>query len=390
MPVYIVGAGPGNEDLYTLGSIRIIENADVIIYDHLVNPSILRFAKRDCIFVYVGKIPYKDKISQDDINKIILKYSKIYKNVVRLKGGDPFVFGRGGEEVSFLIDNNIDFFIMPGVSSSIAVPEMDYIPLTYRGVNSGFIITTGHSVENINQNFDLKRLSLVIMMGTHNLKEIINKLSSIYDKNTYISIIENGTYDFSNVYSGTLNDINFNYTGNPGIIIIGDLAKPLYKRKRSENTVILHCMDYNNVYPGMIKIRLGYPLLKGFHHSIFVGYEYVESFFRLLKENKIDIRRITNIDSDDIGRNLLIKHGIFNFSRTEKNFSELIDIKRIELNDYYIDYIKKAERIIFLDKSYIFYDEIYDIIKNKRILAAGESYAHLRNVSKELVLGDAF
>ncbi|AAT44020.1 uroporphyrinogen-III C-methyltransferase [Picrophilus oshimae] len=387
MPVYIIGAGPGNEDLYTIGSIRIIEMADVIIYDHLVNPGILRFARRDCILVYAGKKPYSEKVPQEEINKMIFEYSKIYENVVRLKGGDPFIFGRGGEEVSFLIKNNVDFVIMPGISSSISVPEMDYVPLTYRGLNSGLIITTGHNVDNMIQNFDLKKLSLVIMMGTHNVEEILDKLSMVYDMNTNVSIIENGTYDFSNVYHGSIKSIDFNYNGNPGIIVIGDAARPLYKRRRSENTVILHCMDYYDLYPGFVKIRLGYPVLSSFSDSLFIGAEYVESFFRLLNEKKIDIRNIINIDSDEYGKKLLMRHGIFKFSSARKNFADIIEIKGTGLNEYYIDYIKKAQRIVFLDKSYMFYNDLHEIIKGKKILATGEAHSHIID-SNKMEFGD--
>ena len=122
--VYLTGAGPGDVELLTLKAVRVIENADVLIYDRLVNPEILEMVKKDCDLIYVGKEDKKHTLPQDEINELIYQASLKYENVVRLKGGDPFVFGRGGEEALYLQERNIKFEIIPGISSAIALQHL--------------------------------------------------------------------------------------------------------------------------------------------------------------------------------------------------------------------------------------------------------------------------
>ena len=120
--VYLTGAGPGDIELMTLKAARVVKEADVLIYDRLANPDILNMAKENCEMIYVGKQDGKHSVPQDEINEIIYQAALKYENVVRLKGGDPFVFGRGGEEAIYLFDRNIEFEIIPGISSAISVP----------------------------------------------------------------------------------------------------------------------------------------------------------------------------------------------------------------------------------------------------------------------------
>jgi len=129
--VYLTGAGPGDVELLTLKAVRVIQNADVLIYDRLVNPEILEMVKPSCDLIYVGKEDKRHTLPQDDINELIYQASLKYENVVRLKGGDPFVFGRGGEEALYLFERNIEFEIIPGISSAIAVPAYAGIPVTH-------------------------------------------------------------------------------------------------------------------------------------------------------------------------------------------------------------------------------------------------------------------
>ncbi len=140
--VYLTGAGPGDVELLTLKAVRVIQNADVLIYDRLVNPEILEMVKSSCDLIYVGKEDKRHTLPQEDINELIYQASLKYENVVRLKGGDPFVFGRGGEEALYLYERNIEFEIIPGITSAVAVPAYAGIPVTHRGITTSFRVVT--------------------------------------------------------------------------------------------------------------------------------------------------------------------------------------------------------------------------------------------------------
>src|SRR6476659_2349765 len=142
--VYLVGAGPGDLGLVTLRAKECIENADVIVYDHLANPEMLSWAREDMEIVYAGKEAGKPQLSQQEINRLLIEKAREAKQVVRLKGGDPFVFGRGAEEAQAIIDAGIPFEIVPGITSAIAGPAYAGIPLTHRAHNSHVTFFTGH------------------------------------------------------------------------------------------------------------------------------------------------------------------------------------------------------------------------------------------------------
>ena len=148
--VYLTGSGPGDIELLTIKALRIIKKADIIIYDRLANPKILELAKKNVKKIYVGKEDGKHIIPQDEINEILYKASLTYKAIVRLKGGDPFVFGRGAEEAIYLAKKGIKFEVIPGITSAIAVPAYAGIPVTHRGVSSSLRIVTGHKMLNNN------------------------------------------------------------------------------------------------------------------------------------------------------------------------------------------------------------------------------------------------
>jgi len=145
--VYLTGAGPGDIDLLTVKALRVVRNADVIIYDRLANADILKEAKSGCEFIYVGKEDGLHILPQDEINEVIYQNALKYETVVRLKGGDPFVFGRGGEEAKYLKERGISYEIIPGVTSAIAVPAYAGIPVTHRGVSVSFKVVTGHEAK---------------------------------------------------------------------------------------------------------------------------------------------------------------------------------------------------------------------------------------------------
>ena len=145
---YIIGAGPGDFELLTLKAKRIVENADCIVYDRLISPDILGLTRKDAELIYLGKENTEGGLIQDEINQTLVKKCLEGKNVARVKGGDPFVFGRGGEEIDALVENEIEFEVIPGITSSISVPAYAGIPVTHRGLARSFHVFTGHTMEN--------------------------------------------------------------------------------------------------------------------------------------------------------------------------------------------------------------------------------------------------
>ncbi|POT58128.1 uroporphyrinogen-III C-methyltransferase [Citrobacter amalonaticus] len=178
--VWLVGAGPGDISLLTLKAQHCIHQADVIIYDRLVNPKILEWAAKDCTLINVGKNPGNHCVPQHEINALLLHHARTHHNIVRLKGGDPYVFGRGAEEVECLVEERIPFEVVPGISSAIGGLACAGIPVTHRDLASGFHVVTGHTREG-NQQQDWRQLArlhgtLVIVMGIANLPFICEEL----------------------------------------------------------------------------------------------------------------------------------------------------------------------------------------------------------------------
>lgn len=231
--VYLTGAGPGDIELLTIKALRVIKEADVIIYDRLANPDILHEAKDGCQFVYVGKEDGRHIMPQDEINTVIYEKALSHKNIVRLKGGDPFVFGRGGEEGSFLYERDVPFEVIPGISSAIAVPAYAGIPVTHRGVAVSFRVVTGHeSPDKENPQVKWKSFkeddTLVFLMGLHNISKISQKLISIgKSKELPCAVISKGTTPEQKVVVGTLEDIEAKSKGleSPALIIVGEVVK---------------------------------------------------------------------------------------------------------------------------------------------------------------------
>jgi len=230
--VHLVGAGPGDIELMTLKSLRLIKEANVIIFDRLANPDILKEAPKDCKFIDVGKTDGKHPVKQDEINEIIYQSSLQYNNVVRLKGGDPFVFGRGGEEALYLLERDVKFDIVPGITSAISVPAYAGIPVTQRGVVSSFRVITGHeapgkAVSQIDWNSFNTDETLVFLMGLHNLNKISSNLIKIgKDKNYPIAVISKGTTKNQKVVVGTLDNITEKAKDleTPALIIVGKVV----------------------------------------------------------------------------------------------------------------------------------------------------------------------
>ncbi|MCD4757430.1 MAG: uroporphyrinogen-III C-methyltransferase [Arcobacteraceae bacterium] len=231
--VYLVGAGPGDVELLTLKALRILEVADVVLYDALVNEKILDFCKKDVIKTNVGKRKDHHLKKQEEINSLIVEYAKEYKIVVRLKGGTPFVFGRGYEEVRAIVEAGFEPVIISGVSSTTSVPESFMIPSIDRAYSDSYRTITGHDIEIFDEIVTTfhPRENLVIMMGIHNLEKIVNNLlQKDFPSSMPIAILSNGTKKEAKKIVSTLEKISNQKeeffsdikTLTPAIIFVGE------------------------------------------------------------------------------------------------------------------------------------------------------------------------
>ena len=226
MVVYLVGAGPGDPELITVKAIKALKKADVVIYDRLANEEILGYAE-GAELIYVGKKAGEHYKKQDEINQILVDQAKTNDVVVRLKGGDPFVFGRGGEEMLTLLENGIQVEFIPGVTSAIGVPTSAGLPVTHRGVATSLTVVTGHedpTKPNKQVKWNFKSDTLVILMGIGLLEENIREIMKHRDSKTPVCVIENGTMPDQKIITGTLEDITDNHINTPAIVIVGDVV----------------------------------------------------------------------------------------------------------------------------------------------------------------------
>lgn len=230
--ITLVGAGPGDPDLITLKGLKAIQTADVLLYDALVNPTLLEEAPKNALKIYVGKRGGKRSTSQDDINLLLVQCAYSHGHVVRLKGGDSFVFGRGHEEMDFVESFNIPVEIVPGISSCIAVPELQAVPLTRRGVNESFwVMTATTRYGKLSKDIAIAAQSsatVVILMGLQKLKEIRQCFLDAGKSQTPIMVIQNGSTKQEKFVLGTINNIEKEVKkenlGTPAIIVIGDVV----------------------------------------------------------------------------------------------------------------------------------------------------------------------
>ena len=233
--VSLVGVGPGDENLLTLKALECIQNADVLVYDNLINPTVLNKARLDTKLIYAGKISGNHYLTQDKINETIAKYATSGEYVVRLKGGDPYIFGRGGEEAEYLIERGIDFETVHGVSSFYAGLGYAGIPITFRGEATSFHVFTGHKKKGEPLDLDFKNIaksegSLVFLMGISNLPLIVNGLlSNGMDPHIGAAVVENGTRYNQRVFRGELCSIEEiarkENVVSPALIVVGDVCK---------------------------------------------------------------------------------------------------------------------------------------------------------------------
>lgn len=235
--VYLIGAGPGDPELITVKGLRCLRTAEVVVYDRLVDSTLLDEVRPDAERIYVGKGPRCHALPQEEINALLIAYAEAGRIVARLKGGDPFVFGRGGEEASALASAGIPFEVVPGVTSAIAVPAYAGIPVTHREHASVFTVVTGHESEgaaHASPPVKWEALAalggtLVILMGVATLPRLTQRLLDCgMDPETPAAVIQRGTTSTQRVITGTLADIARRAAEagleSPAITVIGAVA----------------------------------------------------------------------------------------------------------------------------------------------------------------------
>jgi uroporphyrin-III C-methyltransferase len=230
--VTLVGAGPGDAELITLKGVKVLQLADVVLYDALVGEEILEFIPAQIPKVCVGKRAGAHSYSQNEINELIVEMAYLYGHVVRLKGGDSFVFGRGGEELEFASRHGLQTAVVPGISSALAVPAAINMPVTMRGVSESFWVVTGTTMSGkISDDVALAAKStatVVILMGLNKLEEITKLFSQEGKGNTPVAIIQNGTLKNQKSIVGTVSTIvdkaKIGNISGPAIIVVGEVV----------------------------------------------------------------------------------------------------------------------------------------------------------------------
>ncbi len=331
--VYIAGAGPGDPELVTLKTMRILKICDTVIYDNLVDKTLLFNCKKDCVKIYAGKSAKKHYMTQEDINNVLISEAKKGGIILRLKGGDPFVFGRGAEECYALKKANISYEVIPGITSAIAVPECAGIPVTNRKTSRMFTVITGHTYDDdITKSIDFKNIAIlngtiIFLMGLYNINTIMDELiKNGMSKYTPVAVISNGTNSNQYVIRSVICDIaqkviDDKNVVSPAIIVIGDCADldtlsdlklPLsevktavcgtneFCHKVSEKINFLggktNIVNHVDIVPN-ITAEFDNELknIKKYSIIVLTGVNSAKIFFERMRELNIDIRSLSNI-----------------------------------------------------------------------------------------------
>ncbi len=339
--VYLVGSGPGDPKLLTLKGLDCIRKADVLVYDRLVSKRLLGYARTDCELIYGGKYPDHHILRQEEINQVLVAKALSGKVVTRLKGGDPFVFGRGGEEAEALVRHGIPFEVVPGVTSAVAVPAYAGIPVTHRDFTTSFAVITGHlKFDKAESSIRWDLISqahgtLIFLMGMEKLPMIAAKLTENgRAPSTPVGLVRWGTTADQRTLTGTLENIvataRANNFSSPAVVIVGEVVnlreklswferKPLFgkrvvvTRARSQASVLSEKIEglggeawefpVIEIVPPADYAPLDGAIgsLKSFTWLIFTSVNGVDFFFRRLKELGRDIRELTGIKICTIG-----------------------------------------------------------------------------------------
>lgn len=339
--VYLVGAGPGDPGLITIKGLECLKEADVIIYDRLLDDRLLDSAAFAAERIYVGKAAGEHTKPQAEINQLLVAKAKEGKTVVRLKGGDPFVLGRGGEEAEVMVQNHIPFEVVPGVTSAIAVLAYAGIPVTHRGLASSFAIITGHedsSKEDSSINWEKLATgvdTLIFLMGMKNLPEIVSKLIEFgRPPDTSVAVIKEGTRPEQKTVVGSLMDImakvKDNHLTPPAIIVVGEVVRLRDKLRWfdsrllfSKRILVTRARHQASVLSRLLAERGAEPIelpsidiqpiadstdldqaisnLKRYHWIIFTSVNGVVSFWQRLKNLKLDSRALCGRQIGAIG-----------------------------------------------------------------------------------------
>lgn len=232
--VFLVGAGPGDPDLLTVKALRCLESADVVVYDRLVSQDILDLAPVGAARICVGKAPSHHPVPQDEINSLLIRLAESNRRVVRLKGGDPFIFGRGSEEAMVLASHGIAFEVVPGITAAQGCAAAYGVPLTHRGLATGVRYVTGHCRQDIDLNYDWRGLAdpqttLVVYMGKANIEEIAGKLMEHgLARDLPVLVVCNGTTRKAKQLVSVLGNVSHDIAGagfdGPVLFVIGKVA----------------------------------------------------------------------------------------------------------------------------------------------------------------------
>src|SRR5665648_116408 len=330
--VFLVGAGPGDPGLITVRGLRLLERAEVVLYDRLVDPMLLDAAPPSAEMIYVGKRTAAHTVPQDDINRLLLEHGRRGKRVVRLKGGDPFIFGRGGEEAMTLHEAGIPFEVVPGISAGYSVPAYAGIPVTYRGLTSHVTFVTGHEDPTKDSAaLDWDKLAsgvgtLVIFMGVKNLPQVVQKLKERgRPGDTPVALIQQGTLPGQRTVVGCLDDIVDKVRESglrpPAITVIGDVVglreqlawaeqRPLFGRRVVVTRAQAQAQDQIERLRDLGAEVVAFPtiriepvmqsreisaMLEGlsrYEYVVFTSANAVACFFARLGEAGLDVRRL--------------------------------------------------------------------------------------------------
>lgn len=339
--VWLVGAGPGDPGLITVKGARCIARADVIIYDHLANPALLAGSRPDCERIFAGKQAGRHSMKQDEINRLIVEKAREGKHVCRLKGGDPFLFGRGGEEALYLREHGVPFEVVPGVTSAIAAPAYAGIPVTHRHFASSFRVITGHEdLTKPESDLDWREIAatrgtLVFLMGVRNLRTIVERLvAGGCAPPTPAALIANGTRPSQRTVVGTLADIaeraEEQFITPPALLVVGQVVllrdalewferKPIIGRtivvtraraQASEFAMTLEELGAEVIQAPTIQIeslahtpamRSAVHDVAGFRWLVFTSVNGVDAFLEAMRLEQVDVGALAGVRIAAIG-----------------------------------------------------------------------------------------